>query len=71
MKFKKAQISQVFIYILALFIFALIIYYGYYGISSIIKQGEEVAYVKFKTQLENEVSRVLPIYRKVTIFNYC
>jgi hypothetical protein len=69
MKFKKAQISQIFIYILALFIFALILYYGYYGISKIIQQGEEVAFVRFKTDLESAVQEVLPIYRRVLPFN--
>ncbi|MBW2981364.1 hypothetical protein KY343_00660 [Candidatus Woesearchaeota archaeon] len=66
---KKAQIAQVFIYILALFIFALIIYYGYYSISSFIKKGEEVTYIKFKTQLESEVEAILPQFGSVSIFS--
>ena len=69
MKHKKSQITQVFIYILALFIFALILYYGYYSISSFIKKGEEVVYIKFKTQLESEVEAILPQYGSVSIFN--
>ncbi len=66
---KKAQIAQVFIYILALFIFALILYYGYYSISSFIKKGEEVTYIKFKTSLESEVEAILPQFGSVSIFN--
>jgi hypothetical protein len=66
---KKSQISQIFLYILALFIFALILYYGYFGIKSIIDQGERVAYVRFKTDLENAVQKVLPTYRKVLPFD--
>ncbi|MBW2965809.1 hypothetical protein KY342_01755 [Candidatus Woesearchaeota archaeon] len=66
---KKSQISQVFIYIMALFIFALILYYGYYSISSFIKRGEEVVFIKFKTELESEVEVLLPQYGSVSIFN--
>lgn len=69
MNSKKAQIAQVFIYILALFIFALILYYGYYSISSFIKKGEEVVYIKFKTQLESEVEAILPQFGSVSIFS--
>ena len=68
-KSRKSQVSQVFIYIMALFIFALIIYYGYYSISSFIKRGEEVVFIKFKTQLESEVEELLPKYGSVSIFN--
>ncbi len=66
---KRSQISQVFIYIMALFIFALILYYGYYSISKFIKRGEEVTYIKFKTQLEGEVDAILPQYLSVSIFS--
>ena len=66
---KKAQISQIFIYILALFIFALIIYYGYFGINSILIKGEEVAYIRFKTDLENAVQGVLPMHGRFLPFN--
>jgi len=69
MKYKKSQISQVFIYIMALFIFALILYYGYYSISSFIQRGEEVAFIKFKTELESEFDVLLPQYGSVSIFN--
>jgi hypothetical protein len=69
MKCKKAQISQVFIYIMALFIFALILYYGYYSISSFIKRGEEVVFIKFKTELESEIDVLLPQYGSVSIFS--
>jgi len=69
MRCRKSQIAQVFIYILALFIFALILYYGYYSISSFIKRGEEVTYIKFKTSLESEVEAILPQFGSVSIFN--
>jgi hypothetical protein len=69
MKSKRSQIAQVFIYILALFIFALILYYGTYSIYSFIKKGEEVVYIKFKTTLESEVEAILPQFGSVSIFN--
>jgi len=59
MKNKKAQIAgQVFIYILAIFVFAVILLYGYTAIKGFIGKGEETAFIQFKNTLEGEVSRI-------------
>jgi len=51
----KAQISQIFIYIMAIFIFSLIVFYGYKGVRTIIDKGDKTIYLKFKTELESTI----------------
>ena len=51
MKAKKAQIQQVFIYILTIVIVGLILLMGYKIIGNTINQGCEVEHVKFTSQI--------------------
>lgn len=67
---KKSQIAgEAFIYILAIVIFALILIFGYSAIQDFLKKGERIAFVQFKTTLENEVKTITTDYGSVTIFN--
>ena len=66
---KKSQISQVFIYILAIFVFAIIILYGYNAIKGFIGRGEETAFIQFKNTLEGEVSRIYTEPGDIIVFN--
>ena len=70
MKSKKAQIiGQVFIYILAIFIFAIIIFFGYKAINGFIDKGQETAFIQFKNTLEGEVSRISTEPGDIIVFN--
>lgn len=56
---KKAQIAgQVFIYVLAVALFALIISYGYRAVATFTSQGEQVALIEFKTDLSSSVKSI-------------
>ena len=59
---KKAQMNQVFMYILAAVTFALIAIFGYRAIASFLESGEQVEYVKFKNNLESEIKSVYTEY---------
>lgn len=67
---KKAQIAgQIFIYILAIFVFAVIILYGYSAIKGFISKGQETAFIQFKNTLEGEVSRIYTEPGDIIVFN--
>jgi len=67
---KKAQIAgQIFIWILAIFILAIIVFYGYKAISSFMQRGEEVSFIQFKNTLESEVTRLSTQIGDVVVFN--
>lgn len=69
MKRGQAPVGQIFIYILAIFIFAIILLYGYKAITHFIKKGEEVSFVQFKTTLETTVRDLAIQYGDVVVFN--
>jgi len=52
---KKGQINQIFIYIMAVIIFAAIMLYGYKAIHNIIVKGDYVEYNNFKKNFENTI----------------
>ncbi len=67
---KKSQIAgQIFIWILAIFILAIIVFYGYKAISSFMQKGEEVSFIQFKNTLESEVTRLSTQLGDVVVFN--
>ena len=69
-KTKKAQIAgQVFVYILAIFIFAVIMLFGYTAIKGFIDRGEQASFIQFKSILESEVSSLSTQPGDVTVFN--
>lgn len=56
---KKGQaIGQIFTYIIAIIITAIILGYGYNSIVSIKQKSEQVSYIKFKNDLQNEIKKI-------------
>ncbi len=54
----RSQANQIFISIVAIFVFAMILFFGYRGISKLIKGAEDVQAVQFKANLEKEFERI-------------
>lgn len=60
---RKSQISaQIFIYLIAIILFSFILIYGYNAVKGFRERSEQVAYIKFKTDLTSTVERVSPDY---------
>ena len=51
----KAQISQVFIYLMTIVIAAFILFYGYRAISVFTEKSEQVSFIQFKSSIDNNV----------------
>ena len=67
---RKSQIAgEIFIWILALIILAVIVFYGYKAISGFMQRGEEVSFIQFKNNLESEVSVLSTQLNDVVVFN--
>ncbi len=63
MFFKRSQIpSQIFIYVVAIILFAFVLIYGYNAITGFKERSEQIAYIKFKTDLTSTVKRVSSDY---------
>jgi hypothetical protein len=67
---KGMGIGQVFIFIISAITFALIMIFGYQSISQFIESGEEVAFVQFKTGLENDVKKIYTEFGSTRISEY-
>lgn len=65
----KAQINQVFVYIMAVIVFAAVFLFGYKAITQFMDEGENASFLKFKTDLEKAVGRVAPKYDTVVVYN--
>lgn len=66
MRFKKGQISaQIFIYLIAIILFTFVLIYGYNAIRGFKEKSEQIAYIKFKTDLVSTVDRISPDYGTV------
>jgi hypothetical protein len=64
--FKKAQpIGQIMMYVIALLILSLIIGYGYSAIITFRERGDEVIYVKFKSELKELVKKTAYEYESL------
>lgn len=61
--------GQVFIYITAVVVFAVVLIFGYKAITGFLDKGEQVAYVTFKTDLEKAVKNVYLDYGTVVTYN--
>ena len=60
---KKSQAhTQIFIYIIAMILFSFILIYGYNAIKGFKDKSEQIAYIKFKTDLVSTVKRISPDY---------
>jgi len=65
---KKAQIqTQVFVYVLALIIIGIILLYGYQSINSMREKGDQIDLLTFKTDIEEEVSKMSSDYGSARI----
>ena len=62
-------IGEVFIYIVAIVLVALILVYGYKAIRTLNKDIEDVSVIKFQTNLQNTIDRVAADYGSVKIYN--
>jgi hypothetical protein len=67
---KGMGIGQVFIFIVAAITFALIMIFGYQSVTSFIQSGEDVAFVQFKTGLENDVKKIYTEFGSIRIESY-
>jgi hypothetical protein len=67
---KGMGIGQVFIFIISAITFALIMIFGYQSISQFIQSGEDVAFVQFKTGLENDIKKIYTEFGSVRISEY-
>jgi hypothetical protein len=68
-KSRAVVIGQVFIYIIAIIVFAVVLIFGYQAISGFLEKGEKVAYVTFTTDLQNTVKNVYSDVGTVVIYN--
>jgi len=66
---KGIIVGQLFIYVLALIVFSLIMLFGFNAIRNLMEKGEQTQFVKFKTDLENEIRSISSQYGDVRIFN--
>lgn len=62
-KVKRSQIqTQIFVYIIAAVLFSFVLIYGYNAIKDFRGKSEQVAYIKFRTNLVSAIKRVAPDY---------
>lgn len=64
---KGIGVGQVFVFIVAAITFALIMIFGYKAISGFVSSGEDVAFVQFKTDIENAVKNIYTEYGAVRV----
>lgn len=50
--------TDVVIYVLAIFFGALILFYGYNSINSLVSRGEKALFIKFQTKLNSEIAEI-------------
>ena len=62
---KRSQASQIFVYIIAVVLAAMILLYGYRAISGFINRTEQITEVKFKTDIENAIRLISTDYGSV------
>ena len=62
----RSQIqTQIFIYVIAIVIFSFVLIYGYNAVKGFSQRSDQIAYIKFKTDLLSTVKRVSPDYGTV------
>jgi len=66
---KAMMVGQLFIYVLSLFVFASVMLFGFNSIRSLMEKGEQTQFVKFKSDLENEIRSISSQYGDVKYFN--
>lgn len=65
MKFRKSQIQQVFIYILAIIVFSMILLYGYKSIKGLGQKADDVILLQLKTKITSTVKKAVSDYGSV------
>ncbi len=66
---KKAQASQVFVYIVAIIVFVVVLYFGYTTITDFISKGEDVASINFKNDIESAFKNIYSDYGTSVVYN--
>ncbi|HLD33462.1 MAG TPA: hypothetical protein VJB66_01965 [Candidatus Nanoarchaeia archaeon] len=64
---KSGEISQVFVYISVVIVFAVVFLFGYRAISHFIDEGEKVAFITFKNDIEDAIKSV--DFGSVTVYH--
>jgi len=68
---KKAQIhGQVIVYILAVVIIAMVLFFGYRAVTNFIDQSEDVAFIQFRSELTGAIQSVAQDYNTVRIRDF-
>ena len=68
---KKAQVAtQIFVYIVALVVVGMDIVFGYKAVKNFGDRGDEVALIKFKTDIENTFKSVSADFNRIKITDF-
>jgi hypothetical protein len=68
---KKAQVAtQIFVYIVALVVVGMVIVFGYKAVKNFGERGDEVALIKFKTDVENTFKSVSADFNRIKITEF-
>ena len=67
---QKAQIGQIFIYVISALVIILVLYYGYGAIANIGEKQQELNYVNFQTSLQDMVDYTSSDYKTVRIESF-
>lgn len=62
-------IGQVFIFMMAAIVFAVVVFFGYSAITDFLDKGEKVAYVTFQNDLEGLFNSMYSDYGTVAVFS--
>ena len=66
---KKAQVQRVFFFIVAIFVFAVILLFGYRAIHSFVEKGKKVELIQFKNDIESAIRDLAIQYGDQIVFN--
>jgi hypothetical protein len=66
---KHGQAQQVFLYIMAAVVLAVIFLFGYNAINGFIEKGERVTFISFQTDLQEAVRGLSSRYGSVIVYN--
>ena len=67
---KAMAIGQAFIFMVAAITFALVLIFGYKAITDFLDKGEQVEFIRFKTDLETNVKKIYTEYGSVRIKSF-
>ena len=64
---KRGMLDQIFLYVLALFLTALILFYGYKAILSLQQRAEELTLIRFEKNLKAKIETISSQYGSIRI----